>query len=331
MKGCAFIFDGNFHLLDHIAPLASLLNIPLIANDEDTAELAKTYYPEVETRLWPDIEFRLKELADEFDVLFNCQYWEPSFKECFRTLFHKEMHLVFCPHGQSDKGYQSPLLEYYKFQDTVLLYGNLLQEMLVELNIWDSLKAHARVGNYRLLYHQTHQARNNEWAKKVIFSKLNASNQTLLYAPTWNDADGATSFFRETERLLRELPSHWNLIIKLHPLLQQRDPALFYRLGALEDQRPNFTVVHQFPLIYPILEKIDAYLGDYSSIGYDVLAFRTPMFFWKTDSLPAARLHNCGQILIPSENTFHQIEQGMKNRHRYLPVQTELYNHAFNR
>ena len=60
-------------------------NIPLIANDEDTAELAKTYYPEVETRLWPDIEFRLKEIADEFDMLFNCQYWEPFVK---RVLSH---------------------------------------------------------------------------------------------------------------------------------------------------------------------------------------------------------------------------------------------------
>ncbi len=90
VKGCAFIFDTNFHLHDQHCTLASLLQIPLIANDENTAELAKTNYPEVETRLWPDVEFRLKELADQFDVLFNCQYWEPSFKECFEPYFTKK-------------------------------------------------------------------------------------------------------------------------------------------------------------------------------------------------------------------------------------------------
>jgi CDP-glycerol glycerophosphotransferase (TagB/SpsB family) len=329
VKACAFVGDSNFHLLDHIAPLASLWNIPLIANDEETANLAKMYYPEVQIRLWQDVAFRLQEIAEEFDTLLNCQYWEPSLKECFRTVYKKEMQLMFCPHGQSDKGYKSPLLEYYKFQDAILLYGQLLQDMLTELNIWDDKKPHIRVGNYRLSYHQLHKKRETDLAEQHIFSKLDPSNQTLLYAPTWNDADGATSFFLEAERLICELPSHWNLIIKLHPLLAQRDPALFYRIIALEDKRPNFVVVHQFPLIYAILDKIDAYLGDYSSIGYDVLAFRTPMFFWKLRNLPEARLHACGQIIDPAKNTWHQIEHGIKRSGDFIPLQTALYKYAF--
>ena len=329
MKGCAFVGGSNFHLLDHIAPLASLWNIPLIADDEETANLAKMYYPEVQTRFWPDMAFRLKEIANEFDTLVNCQYWEPALKECFRTVYKKEMQLMFCPHGQSDKGYKSPLLECYKFQDIVLLYGQLLQDMLIELNIWDGTKPHIQVGNYRLEYHQLHKERETDLAHQYVFSKLNPANQTLLYAPTWNDADGATSFFLHAEQLIRELPSHWNLIIKLHPLLPERDPALFFRILALEENRPNFIVVHQFPLIYAILEKINAYLGDYSSIGYDVLFFRIPMFFWKIPHLPTARLHACGQILDPTKNTWDQIESGITKGGEFISQQRALYQYAF--
>ncbi len=329
VKGCAFVGGANFHLLDHIAPLASLWNVPLIADNEETAHLAKIYYPEVQTRLWPDMAFRLQDIANEFDTLVNCQYWEPSLKECFRTVYKKEMQLMFCPHGQSDKGYKFPLLEYYKFQDAVLLYGQLLQDMLIELNVWDGKKNHLHVGNYRLHYHQLHKEREACLVQQHIFSKLKLSNQTLLYAPTWNDADGATSFFLHAERLIQELPSHWNLIIKLHPLLPERDPALFFRIIALEEKRPNLLIVHQFPLIYTILEKIDAYLGDYSSIGYDVLAFNIPMFFWKLPNLPLARLHTCGQILDPSKNTFEQIEWGMKKGNEFIGAQKILYRYAF--
>jgi hypothetical protein len=239
------------------------------------------------------------------------------------------MRLVFCPHGQSDKGYKSPILALYEFQDAVLLYGNLLQEMLADLNILDSIKAHARVGNYRLTYHQLHKERETAAVQKHIFSNFRPSNKTLLYAPTWKDADGSTTFFLETERLIRDLPSHWNLIIKLHPLLPERDPALFYRLAALEEKRPNFLVVHQFPLIYAVLQKIDAYLGDYSSIGYDVLAFRKPMFFLQLPHLPFARLHTCGGIINPSENIFAQIERGLETAQDFIPIQDALYSHAF--
>lgn len=329
MKAAAFVLASNFHLLDHIAPLAFFLKMPLFANDEETAELAKLYYPEVETRYWPDLEFRLQEIANEFDTLFNSQYWEPAFKECFRLFYQKEMKLVFCPHGQSDKGYKTPLLDYYQLQDAVLIYGDLLQEMLTELNVWDKIPAHARVGNYRLAYHKLHQKRGAALAEKEIFSKLTPQNRTLLYAPTWNDSDGSTSFFLEVERLVRELPTNWNLLIKLHPLLQQRDPALFAQLTCLEEQKPNLQLVHQFPLIYPILEKIDAYLGDYSSIGYDVLAFQKPMFFQSVEGIPQARLHACGHILTPTENIFSQIERGLKNSDSFLPLQKALYKKAF--
>ena len=57
----------------------------------------------------PDLEFKLSAIAEQFDVLFECKYWAPHLKLLFQQLYNKKMQLVFCPHGQSDKGYQTPL------------------------------------------------------------------------------------------------------------------------------------------------------------------------------------------------------------------------------
>lgn len=306
-KRCAAFNTGpDFHLLDHIAPLAELMGMPLIVTEEGSGELARCYYPQVETRLMPDLEFRLAEIAEQFDVLFECKYWAPHLKTVFKNLFGKEMRLVFCPHGQSDKGYGAPLLAPYATQDAVLLYGELLVGMLKELGVWPSLWRYALVGNYRLSFYQKHRAFYDELASRQV--PLNPKNRTLLYAPTWRDADGATSFFKQGAEVISQLPSEWNLIVKLHPLLEQRDPAFFYSIAALADKKPNAFLVHEFPPVYPLLAKADAYLGDASSVGYDFLHFEKPLFFFSSDR--KARLHSCGKVLDPDVNLYSQLEGG---------------------
>ena len=329
MDLCAVNNGLDFHLFDHIAPLASMKQIPLIVTEPECAELCAKYYPEVTTKLYPDLEFRYKEIADQFDGLVHCRFWEPHMKELFQSCYNKNMQLIFCPHGQSDKGYGVPLLAPYADQDVVLLYGDLLKEMLTDLNVWDSIQSHEYVGNYRLTYYRNHQERLSQSAKNEIFSHLNLKNKTLLYAPTWNDAVEATTFFKYCEKILKVFPSHWILILKLHPLLEQRNPALFYSLSALQQKRPNFILVDKFPFIYPILDTIDAYLGDYSSVGYDVLTFEKPMFFLPHPKLPQARLHSCGQVLDPSKNLFDQIDSKLKQAEAFKPIQKNLYQRAF--
>ncbi len=328
-RGCAINTSAETLYLDHISPLASLLNIPLIVTDEKNAQLTAKYYPEVKLQYWPDLDRRLQELADHFDLLIGCDYWPPQLKEVFRSLFHKEMRLMLCPHGQSDKGYGAPSLAPYADHDNVLLYGDLMQEMLSDLKLWDSIASPKQVGNFRLHYYQKHRDRLLLDAEREIFSALRPSNKTLLYAPTWKDGDGSTTFFDCVEKLFEETPSDWNVIVKIHPLLPARDPLLFYQLSLLEESHRHFVLVHEFPPVYPILEKIDAYLGDYSSIGYDLLAFQKPMFFLTHPHLPPARLHTCGKVLDSSKHLFHSIEQGLPEAEAFRPQQEALYRKAF--
>lgn len=322
---CAALNTGSdIHLLDHIAPLASLLGIPLLVTEEKNLQLAQLHYPETEICLMPDLEFRLKDLAERYDALIECKYWQPHLKALFKNLYGKEMRLIFCPHGQSDKGYGVPLLAPYAQQDSVLLYGDLMIEMLRELGLWPAISSYTLVGNYRLRYYRQRQAYCDRLAEERVFSRLPKNRPTLLYAPTWRDADQATSFFEHGTRIIEDLPSEWNLLIKLHPLLEERDPARFYRIAALAERKSNALLLGDFPSVYPLLARCDAYLGDASSVGYDFLYFQRPMFF-----LPAkrpARIHACGRIVDPSR-PYAEFDHALSNP--YGEEQARLYCYAF--
>jgi len=325
LRCAAFNTGPDFHLLDHIAPLSSLMNMPLYTTEEKNSKLALHYYPQVEIRYEPDLEFKLKNLSEEFDALFECKYWAPHLSSLFRQLYKKEMHLVFCPHGQSDKGFKAPLLAPYAQQDAVLLYGDLLIEMLKELGIWTSISRYAIVGNYRLQFYKKHQAFYDALAEKEIFSRLDQKKPTLLYAPTWMDADRSTSFFDCGRSIIDQLPSHWNLILKLHPLLEQRDPSRYYPLESLVESKPNAVLITEFPPVYPLLSRVDAYLGDSSSVGYDFLKFQKPLFFFPTKNL--GRIHSCGTVLSSIENIFPALEKQISPS--IQKKQRDLYDFSF--
>jgi hypothetical protein len=311
----------DFHLLDHIAPLASFLDIPLLISEEENFSLAKRYYPNTTLRYLPNLEENFSAISQEFDALFESKYWTALHQHLFSQLHKKKMRLFFCPHGQSDKGFHAPLLAPYQFQDGVLIYGSLMLEMLKTLQI--PLPPHAIVGNYRYSYYILHKKFYDSLVQREIFSAFPTQNPTLLYAPTWDDADNSTSFFHALPSLLSSLPSHWNLLIKAHPLLEQRDPARFYTLSADIEKRPNTQLLLQFPLIYPLLARCDAYLGDYSSIGYDFLKFERPMFFFQNPTLPKGFLSRCGRAITLDQLASLRLENPFKNEQR------ELYKRAF--
>jgi hypothetical protein len=306
LRSAALNTGPDFHLLDHIAPLADLMQMPLITTEEKNFELAKTYYPQIETRYEPALEFKLGSISEEFDILFECKYWPAHLKQLFHDLYRKKMRLVFCPHGQSDKGFKAPLLAPYSQQDIVLLYGDLLIQMLKKLDLWPYISHYALVGNYRLAFYRKYQAFQDDVAQKKVFSFLDPKKPTLLYAPTWEDADRSTSFFEYGAPIFSHLPQDWNLIVKVHPLLEQRSPARFYSIAALVDKRLGALLVSDFPFIYPLINRASAYLGDFSSVGYDCLALNRPLFFLPTKR--PGKLHTCGTILDPKKD-FHLLSK----------------------
>ena len=319
--------ENEPHILDHIAPLADLLNVPLILNDEECYEKARFFYPNQKIELKESLEFSFQEIKERADTLISCKYWQPHLSSLFQDLYQKKISFIFCPHGQSDKGFQAPLLAPYITQEKVFLYGNLQKEMLEELNLWQKIQSYHFIGNYRLHHYQKNKAFFTKIAEEKIFSHLKKELPTLLYAPTWNDSDQASSFFTLSQKLAQEMPSDWNLIVKPHPLLEKRSTGAYYKALRALEKIPRLLLVDDFPPIYPLLEKVDAYLGDASSIGYDFLFFNRPLFFSTPTHLYKGPIRECGHSLNEKEKLYHLLEK--KEEPSFQEKKEKLYQKAF--
>ncbi|MCB1084775.1 MAG: CDP-glycerol glycerophosphotransferase family protein, partial [Chlamydiia bacterium] len=261
-KGVLLLCGRDIHHLDHLAPLASLWNSPLIITDLTLKPLVETYYPDVKIHFVP--EYALGEtLVTSCDTLISClprALLSPLFFLA-ETIHQKTLRKVWCPHGNSDKGHASQLMEGLIEEKNLLFYGNQMVEFLKEKGAYNQLEETLWVGNYRR-YHYSQWAKfYRQLVEKQVFSKFKTRQPILLYAPTWEDGENSSSYANSLQPLTDALPSHWNLLIKPH-----------YNLTlSTQENRDNLLFLPTFPPIYPLIQSVDAYLGDMSSIGYDFL------------------------------------------------------------
>lgn len=322
MNHAAFNKGPDTHLLDHIGPLSSLYKMPLFIEGEKNFLLAKRYYPDLDAQYSPDMEYQLKNFSEKFDRFYDCIPWPSQVQKLIFDLYRKKVEMFYCCHGQSDKGYVHPLFRHFTSQDGILIYGDLLKDMLSELSVPTNF---IKVGNFRLEYYEKHKKFYDLLIQNEFFSSFPKNNKTLLYAPTWNDFDQSSSFFHLAKDLAENLPSEYNLIVKVHPLLEEREPGRYYYFANLLEKRKNTTLISECPLIYPILNRIDFFLGDYSSVGYDFLYFQKPMFFFRQSHLPKGRLHHVGTQVESTKDLL----QKLKNPRNLEREQKKLYDYAF--
>jgi len=331
-KTAAVYYSKIVAQLDHIAPLSYILGISLLMQDEQFYKIAKEFYPQVKADLKPILYFY--ELTKNFDILISCSNWFVKDKIAFEILNKKKVKLILCPHGNSDKGYiEKGNMLCYLIPDAVFLYGNHMIDLLKNLKIFKKLKQYVVIGNYRLSFYKKFKKFYDKIVDDKIFKKLNPKNKTILYAPTWKDHENSTSFFCIFNQLIKNMPEHYNLIIKPHPNLEKKHPVEFYQIYE-ENLPSNVIFLENFPLIYPLLNRCDIYLGDFSSVGYDFLYFQKPMFFidhlkrdFKTN--PSLYLHKCGlQIEKKYWNNIFSFIDGNLNRN-FKNVQKKVYEHAY--
>ncbi|MBM3199134.1 MAG: hypothetical protein FJZ58_07790 [Chlamydiae bacterium] len=248
----------------------------------------------------PMHELSLAYLA-EFDVLFHSgMCFVTELAPFIKLLYQKSLRFVYCPHGNSDKGHSS---KQHLEQDVVLFYGEHMRLLLEKTGASQKIRTLVRTGNLRLAFYQKYRAFYTKILQERVLPHLQAGKQTVLYAPTWQDGENPSSFFQQMKRVCEQLPGKgFNVLIKLHPLLELFHPAQVAALESYCEQRPDVLLLRDFPVIYPLLEITDLYLGDYSSIGYDYLFFDKPLYFFPGDLVTSAvsALHKCGE-LIPED------------------------------
>jgi hypothetical protein len=331
------IHGPSEHHLDHLAPLCALQNIPLVVTDEFVFEQAHHYYPAVDTRYlhYHEMPFAV---AGEFDAVITALPKE-AFEELFffpQKMLNKKLESIWCPHGNSDKGHASDFMEALRQETQALVYGKKMVDFLQQKEAFNQLKKVEHLGNYRKKFADLHREFYSQVIEKEIESHLNPEGRTLLFAPTWEDAERSSTFFLALPFLLEQLPEHFNLIVKPHPNLKREKSVEIEELLSRYPQKKNVLFLWHFPPIYPLLEKVDYYLGDMSSIGYDFLSFNRPMFFLNPNQRNPQKdeglyLFRCGTEIPPEEfsRIYEFIEERSAKDKQFSALRNEVYRYTF--
>ena len=327
------ILTGPDTYLDHVGVLSQILQIPLIVTEEETFLSAKEFYPGLDIHYMEMADLSLHFLAENFEVIFQSgKFWNVELKALIELLYRKKLRFVFCPHGNSDKGFS---LANHTPQDLSLVYGEHMLSLLKNTGALDHISQICATGNYRLPFYSNHKEFYDCLAKKRLGNKLNLSQKTILYAPTWQDGENPSSFFSSCEKIISALEGDYNLIIKIHPFLEQFHPAETFAVLSQFENRQGTIFLTKFPAIYPVLALSDIYIGDFSSIGYDFLAFDKPLFFLgdvTKKNTPGYFLHQCGIQIPPIENVDLKafLQQHMSEcENVYRAKRKEIYEYAF--
>jgi hypothetical protein len=298
------------HHLEHLAPLCEMMDAIAVVRDTAGAEMARRLYPGLTVIIdgaWPP----------SCGLLAGTIYYSHLLsRERLRTVFNRRSppRVVHCPHGVSEK--QQNWSATAAMQDIALVNGSLAYDQFEEWGVRDHLTTCLEIGNIRLEYYRRHQAFFDTIAADIIADEPAAC--TVLYAPTWVDGIGSSSFASIIETLIRRLPPTWRLIAKLHPHLErQRGEVAAAEALVRPGQRVTFLRSH--PLTWPWLTLADVYVGDMSSLAYDFLRFDKPMVL--LNQLPStladarkSRLFQCGLVAAPSDyaSIFDLIDQSLQ-------------------
>lgn len=327
-KGIGINLLNQPQYTDHLATLCCLLEIPLLFGDEEMLQQAQSLYPGLHTEWFGGNTAPFAELVANYEAFFISDIWsQEEYMQLFgraEQALHKQVRLLHCPHGYSDKDFW--LLRAAE-EDIALVYGPRLWNQLQALPM-ERHAAYVRTGNFRYAYYRQHQETLDAHVARDVFSQFARKQLTALYAPTWKDLDNSTSFFEASALLLESLPEEWNLVVKLHPNLEAEALAEVYALLAQHEGRPNVAFVRHYPLVYPILAGCAVYIGDRSAVGYDFLAFDRPLFFLNPEER-RDYLAQCGLTIAPQEASSLFDFIAKEKPERLSSIRKKVYREAF--
>lgn len=330
---------GYPHYTDHLAAVAVCMGVPLVFTDVDHYEQCLRLYPELNAQVHDYQGFTPEYIVEHYDVLFISEMWNRDLLQvrfkAYEAQFDKQLRIVHCPHGFSDKGFW---FEQCLEQDITLVYGQNMLDLIAARRPKQALERYVMAGNLRLQYYKENQEFFDKTAETDVFSRFAKKQPTILYAPTWRDVEQSTSFFGAAETLLSQLPDEYNLLVKLHPNLEHDHDHMIhvYEIISKYESKPNVVMLSEYPLIYPLVAACDLYIGDRSAVGYDFLAFNRPMFFLNQAGRHQHKdreyLHRCGVVITPKQYSkiYDIIEKSLEtDAEHFDEVRRSTYDYTF--
>jgi hypothetical protein len=305
------IFDESFHYVDHLAPFCFLKGCPLIVCEPSIAELVQKFYPNVQIIIQDLFELDLP------PTIISCDCKQGIINGFYPQL---QSEVLWLPHGMSDKGWMAPIFEVLE-EETVLVYGKKLEETIRQRS---SVQKIVRVGNFRHDYWMGHKFFYDCLLQSAL--PFPQRQKTYLYAPTWDDRENNSSFWKCFFSIVKALPSDCNLIVKIHPNTYRTHLVEIESLIGRFRLQNNLCFLVDFPPVYPLLNLCDVYIGDMSSIGYDFLYWKRPMFFIEPQN-PSLYLYRCGTIV--ARDTVSKIFEMKEEAENLRQIKEDAYAEVF--
>lgn len=314
-----FLYGPHFQHLDHLASLCSLLDIPLIVTESEMEELGSYYYPSLVIKRYNYTEVA-HSIFSNTDWIITA-YSREIIDEIFfmpQAMHKKKINSIWCPHGNSEKGFSDYFKDILQKEPYVLCYGPKIANRLPHH------QALIPIGNYRKLYFEKTSSFYNTILDKEIWPKLSKSNKTILYAPTWKNNDVWEEIEKGLHMLIHSLTPDYNLILKLHPntLLKFELECKIFKESI--DSTQHVIFLEQFPLIYPILNITNLLIGDETSVVYDFLSYSKPMLLINQDKPFAQNLQSLNDPSLKETIRFTFINDPIENT-----VYKTAYKEAF--
>jgi hypothetical protein len=267
----SFIAGTEDHYLDHLAPLCELLEIPLYLFSASLFDKVKRFYPNV-TAILGTYEKEFKEMFRSKKAIISCY---PSL--VLDRIFFYELssspqkpHYIWCPHGNSEKGFDDYFERLLAKEAFILCYGPKIEQRLFQCKTTKLIP----LGNLRHFY-SLHKKDHFDALIAAEAPFLNRAERKILYAPTWSDHLSDAEFKGQLSALLTARPPSLVLIVKLHPNQLKKYEVVLSHIQE-EFASDNLYFLNDFPPIYPLLSRIDIYVGNHSSLLFDTLAFEMP-------------------------------------------------------
>ena len=310
MQGCGIIVK-EVAFLDHVVPLLQIMGFPLLVCDPYLKELTEIYYPGVEVIVAKD--YCLDSQLERFDTYIYSEFYRrPTGYFQFGDFYsRRNVSSLFLFHGMGEKHGDLFWMEQLASEDGVLIYGPQFYEKLKEKNILGRINRLIFCGNYRAALYQGKAEPSGNCRAALNQEKVEPKG--VLYAPTWTSpvqhsgrSRHYSTVLEDFEHVMRELED-FDVTVKLHPYFEELYPK------EARQMQKSFVP----PPIFPLLDRTEILITDHSSIAYDFLHFKRPIFLFGEERPWAERV------------THETLRTKVQSAICHKEEQEKAYQHAF--